>query len=143
MTWDRVHARNLALEAAVAAAARRTGGRLAAVDAAVRRGAFASHEELLLAVFRSWQTRLLARLDAVVEREDGAECDDVAREVAAIAHQAPELSAVVAAHLDDPALAAAWRRCAALVGMATGLPMETELAGQLRGAVAGLAVHAA
>jgi hypothetical protein len=94
-------------------------------------------------VFRCWQRRLLARLDAVVEREDGAGCEDVAREVAAIARQSPGLSAIVAAHLDTPELAPGWRRCAELVGMATGLPMEVELAGQLRGAVAGVTARAA
>ena len=135
MTWTAVHERTVTLRAALVAADQRGDGTLPPVQPGGSAG-FASSEQLLLALFCCWQTRLLARLDALVEREDGAECDEVADEIAAIARECPGLSAVVAAHLEDPALTMAWRRCAGLVAMATGLPMEVELAGQLRGAVA-------
>ena len=142
MTWERAHERAQVLAAVLSRAEQRRDGLLPAMDVTVEPGVFDSAEELLLALFGCWQRRLLARLDAVVERGDGAESDDVARVVAELARQAPGLSAIVAAHLEAPVLSQAWRRCAALVGMATGVSMEVELAGQLRGVVAGMTARA-
>jgi hypothetical protein len=136
MTWSQAHERAQLLEALLAQADSHPDGLLPDLSCSVPAGVFASAEELLLAVFQRWQRRLLTRLDVVVEREDGASCADVAAEVAQLARQAPGMSAIVAAQLDSPALSSAWHRCAELVGMATGLPMQVELAGQLRGAVA-------
>lgn len=135
MTWQQVHARTAALREVADVADRRRDGTLP-WDVAAPTGAFADADELLRALLARWSTTLLARLDDVVERSDGAQCDDVARLLAQLAAEQPGVSAVLAAHLEHPAVAGGWRRVAAQVGLATGLPMQVELAGQLRGVVA-------
>ena len=135
MTWEQVHARTAALREVTDAADRRRDGTLP-WSVAASTGVFASPDELLNALLGRWSTSLLTRLDDVVERSDGAERDDVARLLAQLAAEQPGTTAVLAAHLEHPAVAAGWRRVTAHVGMATGLPMQVELAGQLRGVVA-------
>ena len=121
MTWVEHHHRDQALRAVIALADRRRDGLLPWDEIADASAAFGSPADLLAALQMRWYTRLSGSVETVLGDQPGDLEQGVVHAWRYAAADLPGVRAVLDAHLDHPAIAAARRKELALLATASGL----------------------